>query len=191
MRCNVDITWSRILRKGECQQTTTNEIPLNHHNNNELFWSKISKTSNKHLILIFRLGNTYFTVAVGNHTFLLSPVAFLPIFKHPQFGYPVRSSNSTRKYPLPFPLSLPRIFPSFIKPSLPRQIYNMTSCPPLSRISMQGKKQHRRSLLRMFHFSPELPPTRLLNVKRLLGLDYALPPHFCVTTPPLPLLSSS
>jgi hypothetical protein len=35
----------------------------------------------------------------------------------------------------------------------------MTSCPPLSRIPIQGKKQHRRSLLRMFSFSSKLPTT--------------------------------
>jgi hypothetical protein len=35
----------------------------------------------------------------------------------------------------------------------------MTSCPPLSRISIQGKKQHRWSLLRKFSFSSKLPTT--------------------------------
>jgi hypothetical protein len=58
----------------------TNEIPLNHHHNNELFWSKVLETFVKHLILIFRLGNTYFTVAVENHTFLPSLFLFLKPF---------------------------------------------------------------------------------------------------------------
>jgi hypothetical protein len=46
----------------------------------------------------------------------------------------------------------------------------LTSWPPLSRISIQDKEKHRRSLLRMFSFSSELPTTLSSTSSVSLGL---------------------